>query len=294
MTRKLQSMKKVNFLTFFWGDKYCDLHVDVLYNALCGICDFKFELHVLTDRSLDINSDIQQWELWHDHEMEGRCWRRLRAFEHETMKFIPHYFALDLDILLMPGFSQLVRKVYDNKLTLCRSENPKFPNNPYSGTIWQVGSLKVADEAIWQPFCRLKKTAKYIPLYRMANHLRRCGYNGSDSAVLGYCLSNLTFPSIGAADGIYSYPNHILASGLSEPPPNASMVLFHGKFNDFLRLDVAVRYEFVNDYLKNFCHCEGKCFTIEDVVDKYFGKQNIDAEFLDSLRGFVREVSQIS
>ena len=292
MTRKQQLMKKVNFLTFFWGDKYSDLHIDVLHNALTAYCDFKFEFHVLTDRSLDVNPEIRQWELWHDHEMEGRCWRRLRAFEYETMQFIPHYFALDIDILLTPRFNQLVRRVYSNELTLCRSENPKYPHNPYSGTMWQVGSLKAADEFVWQPFCRMKQTAKYIPLYRMANYLRRCGYNGSDSAVLGYCLQNNSFPSIGAADGIYSYPNHIQASKLTELPPNTTAVLFHGCTNDFLRVDVAVKYEFVNDYLKKFCTFPGKEVTIEAVAGKYFSEQEINAEFLDHLRGFGREILQ--
>lgn len=251
-------MKKVNFLTFFWGDKYVDFYVDTLYRALREYCNFKFEFYVLTDRKLEIDSDIHQRELWHDPETSGRCWRRLRAFEKETMRFLPHYFALDLDILLMPSFGTLVESVYDNDLTMCRSENPKHPRNPYSGTLWQVGSLKAADEFIWQPFCRLREKQKYASLDRLAKNLQKRGYNGSDSAVLGYCLSNLTIPSIGATEGIYSYPNHILAPGLLEPPSNASVVLFHGenkKYNLF-RANIAVKYKFVDDYLKKFCNLE--------------------------------------
>ena len=287
-------MKKVNFLTFFWGDKYTDLHVNILYRALREYCNFKFEFHVLTDRVLEIDSDIHQWELWHDHEAEGRCWRRLRAFEKETMHFLPHYFALDIDILLMPGFGELVESVYGNDLTMCRSENPKYPKNPFSGTIWQVGKLKVADELVWQGFCRLKKRGRCTPLYRMAEFLKCKGYNGSDSAVLGFCLSHVAIPTIGAAQGIYSYPHHIKAPGLYEPPPNASVVLFHGKDNDFLRSDVAVKYEFVDNYLRKFCHKSEKSVTMESMAEKHFRNINIDAEFLDSLRGFYKEVSQIS
>ena len=283
-------MKKVNFLTFFWGDKYTEAHVNILYRALKEYCDFWFEFHVLTDRPLtEIDNKIHQYELWHDYEMEGRCWRRLRAFEKETMSFLPHYFAIDVDVLIMPKFPELVKEVYNNNFTICRSENPYHPKNPYSGTMWQVGKLSWVNDEIWKKFLGLKKKARNTPLRRLANNLRCQGYNGSDSAVIGYCLQNQMIYSIGAADGIYSYPNHIKAAGLREPPENARAILFHGENNDFLRTEMAARYEFVNDYLKKFYTSGGKVATIESMASKYFG-DDLDSLFMDKLKGFTKEI----
>ena len=283
-------MKKVNFLTFFWGNKYTEEHVNILYRALKEYCDFWFEFHVLADRPLSkIDKKIHQYELWHDYEMEGRCWRRLRAFNKETMSFLPHYFALDVDVLIMPKFPKLVKQVYGNDFTICRSENPHHPKNPYSGTMWQVGKLKWVNDEIWKKFLSLKKNARFRPLYRLGNYLRLQGYNGSDSAVIGYCLQDQMVKSIGAADGIYSYPHHIKEPGLIEPPENAKAILFHGKYNDYLKTEMAARHKFVNDYLKKFCTSNSQADTIESMASKHFG-DDTDSLFMDKLKGFTREI----
>lgn len=288
---KASDAGRINFLTFFWGNKYTEDHVLILNNALNEYCRFPFQFHILTDRCLDLPPEIEQYELWHDHETEGRCWRRLRAFHYDTMKFLGHYFAFDVDLLLMPDFGDLVQSVYRNPFTLCRSENPHHPNNPFSGTMWQVSNLHETDRLIWQPFQRLKKIPANCPLRRLADNLRRRGYNGSDSAVLGYCLRNKMVNHIGAADGVYSYPHHIRDTGLKEPPENARVILFHGEENEFLDPQVRIKYKFVDDYLRKFWKSESRADIIETVAKKHF--VNLDDSLLESLRGFSRDLLSV-
>ena len=249
-------MKKVNFLTFFWGKKYTDDHVEILFRALTGYCDFDFDFHVITDRLLEVDPDIHQYELWNDYAKERKCWRRMRVFNKATMSFLPHYFALDIDLLILPGFPELVRKVYDNDFTLCLAENPAWPDSPYSGTMWQVSDLDKI-EVIWDEFNRLIKEPRNLPLKQLSQNLKKKGFDGSDSAVMSLCFKGKTVPVMGSRDGIISYVFHLKNTGRLDLPDGARVVLFHGQGNDFMREDMAKKYRFVNEYLNKFKHGKG-------------------------------------
>jgi len=243
----------INFLTFFWGNKYTERHVSVLYNALTEYCHFDFKLHVLTDRPLAVSPDIAQYELWGDYSKEKGCWRRLRAFSHQAMiEWLPRYFVLDIDLMIYPDFPKLVLKNYSNPFTLCRAENPTFSHSPYSGTLWQVGDLRVTDREIWQPFCRMRREPQNMPIYRMRENLFEAGFDGTDSALLSVLFQGKQVHSIGSSDGVYSIPLHFVPNGWTEPPHNTKLILFHGRANDPLDSQMASRYNFVSEYLKKF------------------------------------------
>jgi len=285
---------KINFLTFFWGSKYTEEHINILFNALTDTCGFPFELHVMSDRPLEeLNPGIQQYSLWPDHACEGRCWRRLRGFCLDTMAFLGHYIQLDIDVFLMPGFGDLAQSIYGNKFTLCRSENPHKPRNPYSGTIWQVDDLGLTDRIIWREFIRLKHEWG-IPLNRAAVRLHNLGYNGSDSAIIGWCMSKYRgeVKSIGAAEGIVSFPHHIVEPGLNEPPDFARVVLFHGQGNDYMREELIFRYKFIRDYLDKYSTKKVTCGIIDELIERFFGS-NVRPTLRDNLRAFSSELISI-
>lgn len=243
---------KVNFLTFFWGKKYTPDHVDILFRALTEYCDFPFNFYLLTNRVLKVDPRIKQLKLWDDYSTERKCWRRLRAFSYETMAFLPHYFAIDLDVVLFPGFPELVKNTYANDFTLCRAENPVYPDSLYSGTMWQVGNLEVVDRLIWQEFQKLLAHPENNPITNLAKNLKSKGFDGSDSALFSYLFKDKVIQNIGSDDGIYSYPMKIVAEELAEPPPDTTVVLFHGSGNDYLKDEVSQQYKFIRDYLKMF------------------------------------------
>lgn len=249
-------MKKVNFLTFFWykkyGRRYTPAHVDILFRALTEYCDFPFSFYLLTDRSLDVDLEIKQLKLWGDYKSERGCWRRLRAFNRETMSFLPHYFAIDLDVVLFPGFPELVRKVYNNDFTMCLSEHPAFPDSLYSGTMWQVGDLDTVDRLIWQEFQILRDKPENKPIKNLTKNLKSKGYAGSDSALFSYLFKDKDIHNIGSKDGIYSYATKIVAEGLTEPPADTKVVLFNGRKIDYLHSETSSRHKFISNYLEKF------------------------------------------
>ena len=243
---------KYNFLTFFWGKKYTEAHVNILFRALTEYCPFPFAFHVLTDRPLNVDPDIKQLELWSDYSSERKCWRRMRAFNYETMAFMPRYFALDLDMILFPQFPEIVKRTAENDFTLCLAENPAYPNSMYSGTMWQVGKLKVVDRLIYREFQKLMALPENNPIRRLGENLKRKGFDGSDSALLSYLFRDAPVQNIGLKDGVYSYPLHLIAKGWKEPPEDAKVVLFHGSQNDFLKSEIISKYKFICNYLDMF------------------------------------------
>jgi len=115
-----------------------------------------------------------------------------------------------------------------------------------------VGNLEAVDRLIWQEFQKLMALPENNPITNLAKNLKSKGFDGTDSALFSYLFKDKVIQNIGSKDGIYSYPMKIVAEGLTEPPPDTRIILFHGSGNDYLKIEMAQRYKFIHDYLKKF------------------------------------------
>ena len=74
------------------------------------------------------------------------------------------------------------------------------------------------------------------------------GFRGSDQAWINYCLGK-DIPTWDKMDGVYSYRDHIMKSHRGQLPPNARVVIFHGKPDPWDHA-VSVRSPWVKDHFR--------------------------------------------
>ena len=175
----------------------------------------------ITDDATGIDGDVRVVPIWHDFaQLRGpngvNCYRRLKAFSTEAADIIgPRFVSLDLDAVITADVSPLWDRPEDFVIW-----GDTARGTPYNGSMFllRAGTRR----QVWEKFDPASSPARAKAL----------GYIGSDQAWIGACLG-VNERKWSTADGVYSFRNEINGKR-RDLPPNARVVMFHGRFDPWM------------------------------------------------------------
>lgn len=171
-----------------------------------------------TDDPRGIGSGVEVKALWDDladvpnpsgARRNPSCYRRLKLFDPAMRELLgERILCLDLDMVITGDVTPL----WDRPEDFVAWGDTRYDNH-YNGSMFllRAGALP----QVWEDFHPK----------RSPREARDAGYFGSDQGWLSYKLRD-AWPRWTAADGVYSYRNHIAATG--QLPADARIVSFHG------------------------------------------------------------------
>lgn len=166
------------------------------------------------------------------------CYVRLFIYAPEAADvFGERIVSVDLDIVLTNEVDSLFGRNVDFAIWGGQTVQPRHPKL-YN---WFNGSLQIvragARTKVWTQF-----DPRVSPL-----RAHNAGCRGSDQGWIAYCLGRSEH-ILGAADGVYSYRNHVLPAG-GRLPRNARFVAFHGRHDPWHK-DVQARHDWVREHYR--------------------------------------------
>jgi hypothetical protein len=228
----------LDVVTFKWKQKgyrstFTGEHVNVLRNMARRHYQKPHRFSCITDDPAGIDKDIRIIPLWDDYAnlpnpaFHGgpSCYRRLKAFSAEAAEIIgPRFVSLDLDVVITGDMSPVWDRTEDFVIW-----GDAVKGYWYNGSMWMMTAG--ARRQVWETFDPV----------RSPKEAHRAGRRGSDQAWIAHCLgpNEATWTT---RDGVYSYRFHC-QEGRKAPPPDARVVIFHGKIDPWSR--EAMRWEWV-------------------------------------------------
>lgn len=218
----------IRIVTWKWSkygyrSKFTGEHVNLLRDMVRRNTTVPHEFVCITDDPSGIDKDIRIIPLWENPAPHygGRdrpnCFYRLKAFSPEMQTVIGDKFMwLDLDTLIVGNIDAILNDKADFKMW--RVDGERMPCN---------GSMVMMKAGV-----RPEVWNEFDPkLVERARGLRkRTGFIGSDQAWISqYLKPEDTY--FGKKDGVYSFRCHIKDSVSKEPPENAKIVFFHGRYD---------------------------------------------------------------
>lgn len=157
------------------------------------------------------------------------CYRRLKLFDPAIESLLgPRFVAMDLDCVVIGDLTPIFHRPED--FVIWGDTNPKTFYN---------GSLQLhtagARAKVWTEFDPVKS-----PFAAKA-----AGHFGSDQGWISYCLGPGE-ARWNCADGVYSYRNHIRATGIV--PTDARIVICHGALDPWV--PAAAKMPWVQEHYK--------------------------------------------
>lgn len=201
--------------------------VNVLRRMVARHYPHPHQFFCFTDDSAGIDGEVNVQPLWNDHAHVpsphgGRnpsCYRRLKAFAPEFAELVgPRFVSLDLDCVILNDLSPLWNRAED--FVMWGDTNP-MPGSHYNGSMLLMTAGSRA--SVWERFDPRTSPKQSL----------QAGCWGSDQGWISYCLG----PGEAKwtrADGVYSFRND-LKQGKLPPPPNARVVMFHGRHDPWGR-----------------------------------------------------------
>lgn len=191
--------------------------VNVLYRMVARHYPKLSRFICVTDDPKGIDKTVELMQDWRDYAdlaspsggHNPSCYRRLRAFHPEIGKvFGPRFVSMDLDMVITGDLSPVWDRPED--FVICCDTNP---STFYNGSMFLMTAG--ARAKVWTTFDPIasRKAAK------------AAGHHGSDQGHISHCLGpkEATWTR---ADGVYSYHNHLRATGVL--PTDARVVVWHG------------------------------------------------------------------
>lgn len=194
-------------------------HVNTLQRMVARHYQAPHRFLCVTDDAAGLSEAVEPIPLWNDFAdlpsphggHNPSCYRRLRAFSVEIAGvFGPRFVSVDLDTVIVGD----VRPLWDRREDfVIWGETDK--RSWYNGSMWLMTAG--ARKQVWEQFDPKTSPQKAY----------RAGRFGSDQGWISHVLGpgEATWTR---KDGVYSYRVHIAPKG-GHLPPNAKMVMFHGK-----------------------------------------------------------------
>jgi hypothetical protein len=161
---------------------------------------------------------VPLWDLYSDlvnptwPRVGPNCYPRLFAFSHEFERIVGRRFvSLDLDVAVTRDLRPLWNRTEDFVMW-----HTGMKHIPYCASMFMLTTG--SRERVWSEFDPIES-----PKLTRAARLK-----GSDQAWIHHCLGP-TIPSWGAADGVYSYGEHIIKGHDGDLPDDARVVMFTGR-----------------------------------------------------------------
>lgn len=219
--------------------------VNVLRRMVARNLTLPHRFSCITDDAKGIDPDIRIIPLWDTHAavpnpsspLNPSCYRRLRMFSQEAASLIgERIVSMDLDMVVTGDLTPLFDRDDDFVIWGGQTVQPGVAR-PYC---WFNGSLMMlragTRRKVWETF----------DPHRSPRQAHQSGSHGSDQGWIAYCLGPGE-KTWGAADGVYSYRNHILPSG--RLPTDARLVAFHGRVDPWDKATQA-RYGWIREHYR--------------------------------------------
>ena len=228
MSDTAQIPRSLAVVTYKWAQpgyrsKFTGEHVNILGRMLRRHLPIAHRFICFTDDPKGIDPalvDVRQ--IWSDYSdlanpsAPGRgpsCYRRLKMFSRDFGNVVQaeRILAVDLDVVITADMTKLVSR--PEEIVLWGDTSPP---TPYNGSL--ILFTAGARPCLWEEFDPIESP-------RFAASLR---YYGSDQAWIGARLGKRE-AMFTRNDGVYSFRNHLLRFRVSNLPPGAVMVIFHGQ-----------------------------------------------------------------
>lgn len=209
----------VTVVTWKWGNQYTTEHVNRLHEQVRTHYRTPHRFVALTDDTHGLSLEICSRSVPVVHAnvdnpsgvKRPRCYRRLWAFSREAKHVLgDRVLSLDLDMSIIDDITSLV----DRPEPFVIWQDPS-PRQPYNGGMWLLKSG--AHPEVWEDFNPVLSPAK----------TQKAGFSGSDQAWFAYKLPGK--PMWTKDDGVISYQNDMKKVGLTVPPKNTRIIMYHGK-----------------------------------------------------------------
>lgn len=175
----------------------------------------------ITDDPKGLADGVEFVRLWRDFEHMSNpsyiggpnCYARLKAFSKEFEAVAGERFvSIDLDCVITGD----LRPLWDRPDDFVMYGAPTSTGIILNGSLWLMRAG--TRSKVWETFDRRTSGAR----------AHNSGCRGSDQGWIQYCLGN-NGPSWTTRDGVYSYKFDLLRRHGGALPPDARVVVFHGK-----------------------------------------------------------------
>jgi hypothetical protein len=204
----------LNIICWLWGNKYSDLDVTRLHNAVRKNLKRPHRFLLFTDQPLS-NSSIEVLAL-EDRALASRsCFCRLRMFDPEWQKrhgITGTILSLDLDLLIVAPFDAITET--QSTFKILQGVNAVNPN-PFNASIMLLQAGCHAD--VWHDFSPVK--AKQIAYHEFPD----------DQGWIWFKLPHADGWKAGSESGIYGFQKPGWPEGSFDLPHDARIVSFIGK-----------------------------------------------------------------
>lgn len=208
---------------------YGAAHVNALARQIKRYIGVPYKIFCITDDADGLDSSIEVVGLQemscpmptfneYSHRLHS-CYRRLKLFDPAIGEiFGKRILQLDIDMVIAGNISGIVNRIEPFLCWKCLSRGPnRYALNP-SFLLMDVGGDVASN--IWRRYSASPN--------KIAREAFLADWTGTEQAVMGYLTREKEPPTLGTADGIYSFRDNQKECGHRELARAVKVVSFHG------------------------------------------------------------------